>query len=150
MKKTMQQRSSLHRSSQGGFTLIEIMVVVIIIGLLSAMIMPNLFKSKHKADVVKAQNDISKIESTLALYRLDNFQYPTTSEGLGALITNPGKSTWNGPYLERKPKDPWQNDYQYARPGTHNPDKFDLWSMGADGATGGEGDAKDVVNWEQG
>ncbi|RBP51359.1 type II secretion system major pseudopilin GspG [Arenicella xantha] len=137
--------------AQSGFTLIEIMVVVIIIGLLSAMIVPNLFGQQHKAFVIKAKNDISSISSQLSMYRLDNFQYPTTSEGLQALATNPGKSTWSGPYMEKNklPKDPWKNEYQYANPGTHNPNGFDLWSFGADGVPGGEGNGKDIGNWDE-
>lgn len=132
---------------QAGFTLIEIMVVVIIIGLLSAMILPNMFAKVDQATIIKAKNDISKIESAMSLYRLDNFAYPSTSEGIQALVTNPGKSTWTG-YLEKKPKDPWNNEYQYANPGTHNPEKFDLWTLGSDGAPGGEGAAADIGNWD--
>jgi len=132
---------------QAGFTLIEIMVVVIIIGLLSAMILPNMFAKVDQATLIKAKNDISKIESAVQLYRLDNFSYPSTSDGIQALVTNPGKSTWTG-YLDAVPKDPWNNEYQYASPGTRNPDKFDVWSLGADGAPGGEGTAADVGNWE--
>jgi len=71
----------------------------------------------------------------------------TTAEGIQALITNPGKSTWTG-YLEKTPEDPWKNEYQYANPGTHNPDKFDLWTLGSDGAPGGEGAAADIGNWD--
>lgn len=148
MKNT--QRTRMTRR-QSGFTLIEIMVVVIIIGLLSAMIVPNLFGHQHKAFVTKANSDIGSISSALTMYRLDNFQYPTTSEGLAALATNPGKSTWSGPYLEKMKtiKDPWKNEYQYASPGTRNPDSFDLWSFGADGAPGGDGNGKDIGNWEE-
>jgi len=132
---------------QTGFTLIEIMVVVIIIGLLSTMVVPKLFASKGKAFVTKAKSDVSRIGSALDLYRLDNFTYPNTSEGLQALVTNPGKPNWTG-YLPKVQKDPWGNDYQYQQPGTNNTNGYDLWSFGADGAPGGEGEAKDVGNWD--
>lgn len=145
MKTVVKKNRAL--SLQAGFTLIEIMVVVIIIGLLSAMILPNMFAKVDQATLIKAKNDISKIESAAQMYKLDNFAYPTTSEGIQALVTNPGKSTWTG-YLDSVPKDPWNNPYQYASPGTHNAGKFDIWSYGADGAAGGEGTAADVGNWE--
>ena len=130
-----------------GFTLIEIMVVVMIIGLLSAMILPNILGQQDKALRTKAKSDISSISNALGLYRLDNFAFPSTSEGIQALVTNPGKNTWTG-YLNKLPKDPWQNPYQYANPGTNNPNSYDLWSFGADGAPGGEGINADIGNWE--
>ncbi|MBL4674204.1 MAG: type II secretion system major pseudopilin GspG [Arenicella sp.] len=142
---TMQKKMS---KAQAGFTLIEIMVVVIIIGLLSTMVVPNLFQKQVRAYQIKAGNDISSMSSELELYRLDNFSYPTTSEGLRALVTNPGKSNWSG-YLSKLPKDPWGNDFQYQAPGTRNPDSYDLWSFGSDGLAGGEKGAKDVGNWEE-
>lgn len=132
---------------QSGFTLIEIMVVVIIIGLLSAMIVPNLFDKQARAFQAKAGSDISTISSELELYRLDLFSYPTTSEGLQALVSNPGKSNWNG-YLTKLPKDPWGNAFQYQSPGTRNPNSYDLWSFGSDGLAGGEGARKDIGNWD--
>lgn len=134
-------------SRQKGFTLIEIMVVVIIIGLLSTLVAPKIFANRDKAFVVKAKADVSRIGSALDLYRLDNFSYPNTSEGLQALVTNPGKPNWTG-YLEKLPNDPWDNKYQYQQPGTQNSDGYDLWSFGADGAPGGEGNNADVGNWE--
>jgi len=133
---------------QRGFTLIEIMVVVIIIGLLAAMIGPQAFRNQAKAFQTKAQSDISQMGNQLELYRLDVFTYPTTSEGLAALVTNPGKSNWAGEYAKRIQKDPWKNDYLYASPGTHNPNGYDLWSLGADGVAGGEGANKDIGNWD--
>ena len=133
-------------SKQTGFTLIEIMVVVIIIGLLSAVILPNVLGQRDKAAKIKAEADISSISNQLQLYRLDNFTYPSTSEGIQALVTNPGKSTWTQ-YLTSLPKDPWGNQYQYAFPGSNNPNSFDLWSTGADSAAGGEGQAADIGNW---
>jgi general secretion pathway protein G len=134
---------------QSGFTLIEIMVVVVIIGLLATMILPNILGRQDQALQVKAGADVRAIGGQLALYKLDNFAYPSTSEGINALVSNPGgKSNWRG-YLSKKPKDPWDNDYQYLSPGQKNPNSFDVWSFGADGAPGGEGNAKDIGNWDE-
>jgi general secretion pathway protein G len=135
------------RKRQAGFTLIEIMVVVIIIGLLSAMIAPAVFENQAKAFRVKAGNDISQIGGQLDMYRLDIFTYPSTAEGLQALVTNPGKSNWTG-YGKKMNKDPWGNLYQYQYPGSRNSGGYDLWSFGADGVAGGEGANKDIGNWE--
>ena len=134
---------------QSGFTLIEIMVVVVIIGLLATMILPNILGRQDQALQVKAGADVRAIGGQLALYKLDNFAYPSTAEGINALVSNPGgKSNWRG-YLSKKPKDPWDNDYQYLSPGQRNPKSFDVWSFGADGAPGGEGTAKDIGNWDE-
>ncbi|MFT6032473.1 MAG: general secretion pathway protein G [Arenicella sp.] len=147
MKKKMTMRKNNYKT-QAGFTLIEIMVVVIIIGLLSAMVVPNLFDKQAKAFQIKAGSDIRQMGGQLEMYRLDVFAYPSSSEGLGALVTNPGKSNWTG-YLNKLPKDPWKNDYQYQIPGTRNANSYDLWSFGSDGVTGGEGAAKDIGNWDE-
>lgn len=136
------------RLRQSGFTLIEIMVVVIIIGLLSTIILPKVFSSKDRAFEVKAKNDIGQYSGALQMYKLDNYEFPTSSEGLQSLVTNPGKRTWRG-YMDRIQKDPWDNEYQYAFPGTRNPNSFDLWSLGSDNAPGGEGTAKDIGNWQE-
>lgn len=143
----MNRRQQQFARKQSGFTLIEIMVVVIIIGLLSAMILPNIFGNQIKAFRVKTKSDISGISQAMGMYRLDNFTYPSTSEGLNALSINPGKPNWAGPYL-KVPKDPWGNPYQYQYPGTHNPDSFDLMSFGPDGVAGGEKDNADIGNWD--
>lgn len=133
---------------QAGFTLIEIMVVVVIIGLLATLILPNVLGRQDQALQIKAKADIKAIGGQMALYKLDNFAYPSTSEGIQALVANPGgKSNWRG-YLDKKPMDPWQNEYQYLQPGQKNPNRFDLWSYGSDGAAGGEGTAKDIGNWD--
>ena len=134
--------------NQGGFTLIEIMVVVVIIGLLATLILPNVLGRQEQAFQVKAKADVRAISSQLSLYKLDNFSYPTTSEGLNALVTNPGgKKNWRG-YFDKMPLDPWENEYQYVQPGQKNPSTYDVWSFGADGVAGGEGANADIGNWE--
>lgn len=133
--------------SQRGFTLIEIMVVVIIIGLLATLIVPNIIGQQEKALEIKAKADVRAISTQLSMYKLDNFSYPSTSQGLQALVTNPGKKTWRQ-YLDKVPLDPWQNPYQYAYPGSKNPNSYDVWSYGGDGAPGGEGHAADIGNWD--
>ncbi len=145
--KAINIRAANNRTAQSGFTLIEIMVVVVIIGLLATLILPNVLGRQDQALQVKAKADIRAISGQLALYKLDNFAYPTTSEGINALVTNPGKNTWRG-YLDKLPKDPWNNDYQYLAPGQKNPTTFDVWSNGSDGAPGGEGTAADIGNWD--
>lgn len=136
--------------AQRGFTLIEIMVVVVIIGLLAAIVAPNLMGNIDTAAVNRARQDIRSIETALNLYRLDNFRYPTTDAGLEALVTNPGEAqapNWKaGGYLRRVPIDPWNNPYQYASPGRQG--EFDVFSYGADGEPGGEGTDADIGNWD--
>ena len=136
-----------------GFTLIEIMVVVIIIGLLAAVIVPTVIGKVDEARVVKAKQDIQSLETALTMYRLDNSKYPTSEQGLNALVTQPTDPTikhWKpGGYLQRVSKDPWGNDYQYVNPGTHGKE-YDLFTYGADGAPGGEGIDADIGNWNIG
>jgi general secretion pathway protein G len=133
-----------------GFTLIEIMVVVIIIGLLAAVIVPEVIHRVDDARVAKAKQDIQALETALTMYRLDNSKYPSTEQGLQALVqqpTDPSIRHWRpGGYLQHVSKDPWGNDYQYASPGQHNKD-YDLYSLGADGQPGGEGNDADIGNW---
>lgn len=133
-----------------GFTLIEIMIVVIIIAALAAMVVPRLTGRTEQARASIADADInSNIATGLKLYELDNGNYPTTEQGLNALLSKPSSSpvpnNWNGPYLEKKPVDPWKNQYQYKCPGSHNSAGYDLWSNGKDGI---EGTADDVNNWK--
>ncbi len=130
-----------------GFTLIELMLVVIIIGVLVSMVVPRLVGRSEEARVSAAKADIlANISVALDLFELDNGRYPTTEEGLSALKTKSGQATnWKGPYLKRKPEDPWGNPYLYRSPGDHNPD-YDLYSYGPDASEGG-GD--DVTNWEE-
>ena len=134
---------------QRGFTLIEIMVVVIIIGLLATMVLPKVIGRQEQALQVRAKTDVRTISQALELYKLDNFNYPATQEGLSALVSKPGsaKNWQKGGYLNSKtvPQDPWGNDYQYRRPGKNG--EFDLWSNGADGKDGGSDENKDIGNW---
>jgi general secretion pathway protein G len=136
-----------------GFTLIEIMVVMVILGILAGLIIPRIMGRPEEARRTKARIQIESIETALKLYKLDNGSYPTTEQGLQALVEPPsvGKlaSAWReGGYLEkgRVPKDPWDNEYVYLCPGIHG--DFDLVSYGADGETGGEGKDMDINNWE--
>lgn len=134
---------------QTGFTLIEVMVVVIILGILAAIVVPRVMDRPDVARVTKAKQDIRALESALNLYKLDNFVYPTTDQGLEALVSKPSTSpeprNWKQ-YMDRLPKDPWGNDYQYLSPGTQG--DIDIFSLGADGAAGGEGINADIGNWD--
>ena len=132
-----------------GFTLIEIMVVVVIIGLLAAIVAPNVIGNIDQAAVTRARQDVRSIETALNLYRLDNFRYPSTDQGLQALVSNPGQNAapnWKSDgYLARVPSDPWNNPYQYRSPGQQG--EFDVWSYGADGQPGGDDVDADIGNW---
>lgn len=136
-----------NRKAQRGFTLIEVMVVVVILGILAAFIIPKLMDRPDAARVAKAKSDIGAIESALNLYRLDNHRYPTTDEGLEALVHKPENApAWKeGGYLDRLPVDPWGKPYQYLNPGVHG--TIDIFSYGADGAEGGAGTNADIGNW---
>ena len=133
-----------------GFTLIEIMVVVVIIGLLAAVIVPQVVSKVDEARVAKAKQDIASMETALTMFRLDNSKYPSTDQGLATLSTQPTDPTirhWRpGGYVKRISKDPWGNDYQYVFPGTHG-GEYDLFSLGADGQPGGEDNNADIGNW---
>lgn len=138
------------KSKQKGFTLLELMVVIVILGVLASLIVPNLMGNKEKADRQKAVSDIVALENALDMYKLDNHRYPTTSQGLNALIekptTNPLPSNYNeSGYIKRLPTDPWGNDYLLVSPGEHG--AFDLSASGPDGEAG---TADDINNWELG
>jgi len=140
-------------ADDSGFTFIELMVVIVILGILALVIAPNFMDAPDEARQKKARMDIAAIESALKLYKLDNGVYPSTEQGLQALVEAPQTGTlprnWrDGGYLEKRtvPKDPWGNEYIYLSPGIQG--KYDLISYGADGAAGGEGLDKDINNWE--
>ena len=133
---------------QAGFTLIEIMVVVVILGILAAIVAPNVISRIDEASITRAKQDIRNIESALKLYYMDNSRYPTTDQGLEALTTRPNDPTvrnWRGPYLDRLPRDPWNNTYRYLYPGRHG--EFDVFTYGADNQPGGEGINAEIGNW---
>ena len=146
----MQKASAARR--QVGFTLIEIMVVVVILGILAAFVVPNIMDKPDEARKVKAQQDIRALESALSMYKLNNYYYPSTQQGLDALVTKPSgepepRNYPSGGYIKSLPKDPWGNPYQYLSPGTKNAD-FDIYSLGADNRPGGEGSGADIGNWD--
>jgi len=138
------------RRAQQGFTLIEIMVVVVIMGILAALVVPRLLDRPDQARAVAARQDIATIVQALKLYRLDNGRYPTTEQGLSALVSKPANgpvsSNWR-PTLERLPNDPWGNPYQYLNPGVHG--EIDIFTLGADGSPGGENADADIGSWAQ-
>ncbi len=141
------------RRVQRGFTLIEIMVVVVILGILAAVVVPRIMDRPDDARITKAKQDIRVLESALNLYKLDNFVYPTTQQGLESLVAKPGgepepRNYKAGGYIKSLPKDPWGNPYQYLQPGVKT--ELDLFSLGADNRPGGEGAAADIGNWDLG
>jgi len=134
-----------------GFTLIEIMVVVVILGILAALVVPKIMSRPDEARILKVRQDLRTIEAALKLYKLDNYVYPSTDQGLEALVTKPTglpePRQWKeGGYLERLPKDPWGFPYNYLSPGGHG--EFDVWSYGADGQPEGTGINADLGNWQ--
>ncbi len=149
MMKNCKCRGRRAAHAERGFTLIEVMVVVVILSILAAIIVPRIMDRPDKARIVKAQADIQALESALNLYRLDNHNYPSTDEGLEALVQKPASApSWKeGGYIDRMPKDPWGQPYQYLSPGTHG--SVDIFSLGADGQPGGEGKNADIGNWTQ-
>lgn len=137
------------KRKQQGFTLLEIIVVITIIAILAAYIAPKVAGRADDARISKVKNDIQVLEGALELYRLDNFTYPTTEQGLQALVTQPSSEMKNwktGGYIKKLRKDPWGNDYQYSRPGRDG-GEFDIYSYGADNAEGGDGPDADIGSW---
>jgi general secretion pathway protein G len=136
------------KKKEKGFTLIEMLIVMVILGLLAALVGPRMFGKVGKSRQKAAKAQISLFETTLDTYRLDTSKYPTTEQGLQALRTKPGGvERWDGPYLPKNvPLDPWGHAYEYRCPGEHG--DYDIISLGADGTAGGEGENEDVVNWK--
>ena len=132
---------------EDGFSLVELLVVIVIIGLLATVVMINVLPSQNKAMQSKAKADIATLSQAVEMYRLNTLRYPDASEGLNALLggtsTAPGGT---GGYIRKLPKDPWGNDYRYRQPGQHG--AFDVYSLGSDGQEGGEGDAADIGSWQ--
>ena len=136
---------------QSGFTLIEVNVVLVILVILASIVVPNVISRTDQAQIVKAKQDIRALESALQMYRVDNFSYPTTDQGLQALVEKPSsgpeaKNWQKGGYIKKVPSDPWQNEYQYISPGEEG--DFDLYSLGADGRPGGADSNADIGNWD--
>lgn len=146
------QFDSFKRTKSRGFTLIEIMVVVVIMGILAALVVPKLMGRTDDARILAAKQDIATLMQGLKLYRLDNQRYPTTEQGLQALVSRPVNGpvpgNWKtGGYLDRLNKDPWGNPYQYLSPGTRG--EVDIYSLGADGQPGGTGNDADIGSWSE-
>lgn len=138
------------RQRRNGFTLLEVMVVIVIIGILAALVVPRIISRPDEARVIGAKHDIVSLMQALKLYRLDNHRYPSTEQGLQALVTRPTTPppapNWKaGGYIERLPRDPWGNPYQYLNPGLRG--EIDVFSFGADGVAGGEGNDADIGSW---
>lgn len=139
------------RRAMRGFTLLEIIIVVVIIGLLASFVVQNLAGEVDRARLTKARADVRTLEAALNLYKLDSFQYPTTEQGLLALVERPtlppeARNWRTGGYITSLPKDPWGNPYQYLNPGRRA--GFDVFSLGADGKLGGEGEDAEIGNWD--
>ena len=139
------------KDREAGLSLIEIMVVMVIIGLLATIIVINVLPAQNQAMVTKAETDVGRVENAVEMYRLTMNRYPATEEGLEALVTPPDDAREarrfpEGGFINRLPEDPWGNDYQYLYPGEHG--RFDVWSWGADGRSGGEGEDADIGNWD--
>ena len=139
-------------SDEDGFTLVELMVVIVIIGLLATIVVINVLPSQDRAMVQKARSDVALLEQALEMYRLDNMSFPQGEQGLQALVSAPAGLAQagryrQGGYIKKLPNDPWGKPYEYANPGTHG-GQFDIYSLGADGQPGGEGENADIGSWQ--
>lgn len=144
----MMTKTGKVRSNGGGFTLIELLVVLMILGLLAGLVGPQVMKHLGESKGKAAKLQIEELAAALDMFRLETGRYPTTQEGLAALVQKPsGMDNWNGPYLRKRivPEDPWGRTYRYRFPGEHG--EFDLYSLGADDADGGTGEQSDIVSW---
>jgi general secretion pathway protein G len=152
MSLVTQQKPEEKRQKESGFSLVELMVVVFIMGLLATLIIVNVAPVGDRSRVTKAQADISNLENALEQYSLDLYTYPSTDQGLAALSSPPAGIDATlyrpGGYIRRVQNDPWGNPYQYAFPGTRSGGRFDVFSLGADGQPGGEGNNADIGNWD--
>ncbi len=139
----------LPKPTSRGFTIIEIMVVVVIIGILAAAIIPQFMGTTHDAKVSTSKANLAELEAALERFNIHMDRHPTTEEGLKVLTEAPAgeEGKWRGPYIKLLRPDPWGNPFQYRIPGTHRTSGFDLWSRGSDGADGGQGEAVDIGNW---
>lgn len=146
--KPVRHPCSMHQAHSQGFTLLELLVVLIIIGLLAGIIGPNLFKHVGQSEVTTAKAQMDMLGKALDSYRLDNGHYPTSSQGLTALNRAPAdEPKWRGPYMKKEiPADPWGNAYQYRNPGSQGHD-YEIISLGKDGRSGGQGDNADLISW---
>ena len=139
----------VNRQTRAGFTLVEVMVVVVILGILAVLIVPRVLGRTDEARVAAAKHDIAALMQSLKLYHLDNGRFPTNDQGLQALVTRPqsgpAPTNWK-PYLDKVPKDPWGNNYQYLNPGVHG--EVDVFSLGADGQPGGSGADAEIGSWQ--
>jgi general secretion pathway protein G len=142
-------KTRLNRRTSAGFTLIEIMVVVIVIGIIAATIIPKFMSTTHDAKVSTAKSHIAELENAVERFNIHMDRYPTMEEGLKVLVEAPtgDASKWRGPYISLLRNDPWDEPYQYRVPGTHHPNGADIWSRGEDKADGGEGKGADIGNW---
>lgn len=135
-------------ADDAGFSLLELMVVVVILSILALVIVPRVIDRPDQARVTRAQSDLATLANAVKLYKLDNFRYPTTEQGLAALVSRPASepvpANWSG-YIDRLPKDPWGNEYNYLAPGVHG--DFDIFTFGADGVQGGEDANADIGTW---
>jgi general secretion pathway protein G len=136
---------SPHHYSESGFTLVELMVVIVIIGLLTTIVAINVLPSLGKANAQVAKTDIATLDQAVEHYRIDNNAYPSGAQGLQALVASPNSSTMGG-YIKKLPNDPWKRPYIYTFPGQHGP--FDISTLGADGVAGGTGENADIGNWQ--